>query len=55
MLIWGHHMRSTQQLDDDLLAGQKSQHRNRLPLLPWRAHGAPVNLELVNSLRDELA
>ncbi len=47
-------MRTTLQLDDDLLAGQKSQHRNGLPLLPWRSQGAPVDLELVNSLRDEL-
>lgn len=29
-------------------------HRNGLPLLPWKAEGAPVDLELVNSLRDEL-
>lgn len=29
-------------------------HRNGLPLLPWRAEGAPVDVELVNSLRDEL-
>jgi hypothetical protein len=33
----------------------KSHHRNGLPLLPWQAQGAPVDLELVNSLRDELA
>ena len=31
------------------------EHRNGLPLLPWKAQGAPVDLELVNSLRDELA
>jgi hypothetical protein len=30
-------------------------HRNGLPLLPWNPRGAPVDLELVNSLRDELA
>lgn len=48
-------MRTTQQLDDDLLAGQECLHRNGLPLLPWRAQGAPVDLELINSLRDELA
>ena len=48
-------MRTTQQLDDDLLAGQECLHRNGLPLLPWRAQGAPVDLKLVNSLRDELA
>jgi hypothetical protein len=29
--------------------------RNGLPLLPLKAQGAPVDLELVNSLRDELA
>jgi hypothetical protein len=33
----------------------ESDHRNGLPLLPWQAQGAPVDLELVNSLRDELA
>ncbi len=30
-------------------------HRNGLPLLPWKEKGAPVDLELVNHLRDELA
>jgi hypothetical protein len=30
-------------------------HRNGLPLLPWNPQGAPMDLELVNSLRDELA
>ncbi len=29
-------------------------HRNGLPLLPWKDTGAPVDLELVNQLRDEL-
>ena len=29
-------------------------HRNGLPLLPWNAQGAAVDLELINSLRDEL-
>ncbi len=29
--------------------------RNGLPLLPWNARGAAVDLELINSLRDELA
>jgi hypothetical protein len=48
-------MPNTLQLDDDLLAGQECLHRNGLPLLPWKAQGAPVDLELVNSLRDELA
>ena len=48
-------MRTTQQLDDDLLAGQECLHLNGLPLMPWRAQGAPVDLKLVNSLRDELA
>jgi hypothetical protein len=30
----------------------KPDHRNGLPLLPWMAQGSPVDLELVNSLRD---
>jgi hypothetical protein len=30
-------------------------HRNGLPLLPWMDKGAPVDLELVNQLRDEPA
>lgn len=30
-------------------------HRNGLPLLPWTDKGAPVDLELVNQLRDEPA
>ena len=34
---------------------QRSDHRNGLPLLPWMEKGAPVDLELVNNLRDELA
>jgi hypothetical protein len=29
--------------------------RNGLPLLPLRPDGGPVDLSLVNSLRDELA
>jgi hypothetical protein len=29
-------------------------HRNGVPLLPWKPEGAPVDLQLVNSLRDEL-
>ena len=32
-----------------------AEHRNGLPLLPWKEKGAPVDLELVNHLRDELA
>ncbi len=28
-------------------------HRNGVPLLPWTPEGAPVDLQLVNSLRDE--
>lgn len=31
------------------------EHRNGLRLLPWIDKGAPVDLELVNQLRDELA
>jgi len=31
------------------------EHRNGLPLLPWMDKGAPVDLELVNQLRDEPA
>ena len=85
-----HQMRTTLQLDDDVLAaalvlarqqrtslgaviselarqalvapatGSSSgdpggDHRNGLPLLPWKTTGAPVDLELVNHLRDELA
>ena len=30
-------------------------HRNGLALLPWTDKGAPVDLELVNQLRDETA
>ena len=85
-----HQMRTTLQLDDDVLAAarvlarqrrtslgaviselarqalvapapgsgseqQQSDHRNGLLLLPWKEKGAPVDLELVNNLRDELA
>ncbi len=85
-----HQMRTTLQLDDDVLAaarvlarqrrtslgaviselarqalvapapgsssgGPGADHRNGLPLLPWKETGAPVDLELVNHLRDELA
>lgn len=83
----GHQMRTTLQLDDDVLAAARvlarqkrtslgaviselaraalvspapasttsgADHRNGVPLLPWKAEGAPVDLELVNSLRDEL-
>ena len=85
-----HQMRTTLQLDDDVLAAARvlarqqrtsmgaviselarqalvapaqdfssehrsSDHRNGLPLLPWKEEGAPVDLEFVNSLRDELA
>ena len=32
----------------------ESNHRNGLPLPPWNAQGAPVDLELINSLRHEL-
>jgi hypothetical protein len=81
-----HQMRTTLQIDDDVLAAarvlarQRSislgaviselarrglvvppagdaiggpSHRNGLPLLPWKSEGAPVDLEPVNSLRDE--
>jgi len=83
-----HQMRTTLQLDDDVLAAARvlarqrrtslgavisalarqglvapppgtdstgPSHRNGLPLLPWKPEGTPVDLELVNSLRDELA
>ena len=85
-----HQMRTTLQLDDDVLAAARvlarqrrtslgaviselarqalvaptpgsssadpgADHRNGLPLLPWKEKGAPVDLELVNNLRDELA
>ena len=33
----------------------KPDHRNGLPLLPWKVQASPVDLELVNSLRDALA
>lgn len=36
-------------------AAEGADHRNGLPLLPWKQTGAPVDLELVNQLRDELA
>ena len=69
-----HQMRTTLQLDDDVLAAARvlarqglvapatgfglehltADHRNGLPLLPWKETGAPVDLELVNNLRDEL-
>lgn len=82
-----HQMRTTLQLDDDVLAAARvlarqrrtslgavisalagqglaaappgaaltgPSHRNGLPLLPWKQEGAPVDLELVNCLRDEL-
>ncbi len=85
-----HQMRTSLQLDDDVLAAARvlarqqrtslgaviselarqalvapapgsssgdpgGDHRNGLPLLPWKEKGAPVDLELVNHLRDELA
>ncbi|WP_087067906.1 CopG family transcriptional regulator [Cyanobium sp. NIES-981] len=34
---------------------ERSYHGSGLPLLPWKEKGAPVDLELVNNLRDELA
>ncbi len=86
-----HQMRTTLQLDDDVLAAARvlarqkrtslgavisalarqalvapaesasglraraeGDHRNGVPLLPWKAEGAPVDLEVVNLLRDEL-
>ncbi|MEB3361438.1 MAG: hypothetical protein VKI42_04860 [Synechococcaceae cyanobacterium] len=36
-------------------AAMEQQTRNGLPLLPVQPQGAPVDLELVNSLRDALA
>jgi len=84
-----HPMRTTLQLDDDVLAaarvlarqrrvslgaviselarralvappqgleassGDQPEKRNRLPLLPWMPAGAPVDLVLVNRLRDD--
>ncbi|MCP9883528.1 CopG family transcriptional regulator [Synechococcus sp. ATX 2A4] len=36
-------------------ASTSASHRNGLPLLPWQPEGAPVDLEHINSLRDELA
>lgn len=86
-----HQMRTTLQLDDDVLAAARvlarlkrtslgavisalarqalvappengagsgslseGNHRNCVPLLRWKAEGAPVDLELVNCLCDEL-
>ena len=88
-----HQMRTTLQLDDDVLAAARTlarqqrislgavisalarqgllapasvssqgeggdrdpSVRNGLTLLPWKPDGAPVDLDLVNSLRDELS
>jgi hypothetical protein len=66
-----HQVRTTLPLDDDVLAAARQglvapaagtsseahgvDHRNGLPLLPWMEKGAPVDLELVNQLRDEPA
>ena len=33
--------------------GDLPEERNGLPLLPWTPDGAPVDLELVNRLRDD--
>lgn len=62
MLDAPHQMRTTLSLDDDVLAGQHPEtaagrepaSRNGLPLLPLQPGGAPVDLNLVNHLRDEL-
>jgi hypothetical protein len=35
-------------------ASPEPDHPNGLPLLPWKAQGAPVDLELIDSLRDEI-
>jgi len=35
--------------------GREPSQRNGLTLLPWMPDGVPVDLELVNSLRDELS
>jgi hypothetical protein len=34
-------------------SGVLPEERNGLPLLPWTPDGAPVDLELVNHLRDD--
>ena len=52
-------MRTTLPLDDDVLAAAKvlARHqaqRNGLFLLPLQPGGAPVDLELVKQLRDEV-
>jgi hypothetical protein len=87
--MFKHQMRTTLQLDDDVLAAARvlarqqrcslgavisclarqalvepvppssdsratANHRNGLPLLPWNPQGAPVDLVLINGLRDEL-
>ena len=58
-----HQMRPTLNLDDEVLASARRQppspeqalQRNGLPLLPRQPGGAPVDLDLVNPLRDETA
>jgi hypothetical protein len=56
-------MRTTFKLDDDVLVvagywlasigASLPQERNGLPLLPWTTKGEPVDLDLVNRLRDD--
>jgi len=56
-------MRITHSIDADALAAKNVQQERKpigsvisdLPMLPLRSDGAPVDLPLVNSLRDELA
>jgi hypothetical protein len=59
-----HQMRTSPQLDDDVLAARLLARQRRtslgavisaLSLLPWNTQGAPVDLEPVNSLRDQPA
>jgi hypothetical protein len=53
-------MRTTLNLDDDVLGSAQNAHhhqtpteRNGLPLLAVQPKGTPVDLALVNSLRDD--
>lgn len=72
MLDATHQLRTTLNLDDDVLAAARvlarrslaapasntpssaTTSRNDLPLLPLSPNGAPVDLALVNSLRDDV-
>ncbi len=46
---------SRQALRSNARGASSTKTRNGVPLLPSRANGSPVTMELVNRLRDELA